>query len=90
MIAALPLVTSTLSSLLGPSQAAAPKAAVGAGDSFDAGFLTAYLRGHDLSTCANAGNIAGALCTQGPGGTESFRDANLRDSFLKQHSFPRL
>ncbi len=71
-----------------PGLTVTPVDTIGAGDSFDAGFLTAYLRGYDLRTCARAGNITGALCTQGAGGTESFRDATLRDSFLKQHSFP--
>src|SRR5437762_2098128 len=37
--------------------------AVGAGDSFDAGFLHQYLRGADLETCLANGNLAGALST---------------------------
>jgi len=32
--------------------------AVGAGDSFDAGFLHEYLRGSDLQTCLASGNRA--------------------------------
>ena len=61
---------------------------IGAGDSFDAGFLAAYLRGQSLRNCAFAGNITGALCTQGTGGTEAFRDAALRTQFLKKLGFP--
>lgn len=60
---------------------------VGAGDSFDAGFLRAYLLGKDTMTCAQAGNITGALSTQGAGGTESFRDKIQRETFLRDHAF---
>jgi len=55
---------------------------VGAGDSFDAGFLHEYLRGADLPTCLASGNLAGALSTTRPGGTEAFRDVAHRESFL--------
>lgn len=65
-----------------------PVDTVGAGDTFNAGFLSAWLRGADPETCARAGNITGALSTLRPGGTEAFRDAALRESFLRQHGFP--
>jgi sugar/nucleoside kinase (ribokinase family) len=58
---------------------------VGAGDSFDAGFLHQYVRGADLPTCLASGNLAGALSTTRPGGTEAFRDAEYRESFFKKH-----
>lgn len=58
---------------------------VGAGDSFDAGFLHEFLRGSDLATCLASGNLMGALSVTRPGGTEAFRDAVHRDAFLKQH-----
>jgi sugar/nucleoside kinase (ribokinase family) len=58
---------------------------VGAGDSFDAGFLHQFLRGADLATCLAAGNLAGALSTTRPGGTEAFRDSAHRERFLRQH-----
>ena len=64
-----------------------PVDTIGAGDSFDAGFLFAYIREKDLVTCARAGNITGALSTQNSGGTEAFRDTVQRDSFLKNHQF---
>jgi sugar/nucleoside kinase (ribokinase family) len=64
-----------------------PVDTVGAGDSFDAGFLVAYLAGRNAEICARAGNIAGALSTQGHGGTEIFRNAALRESFLQEHGF---
>jgi sugar/nucleoside kinase (ribokinase family) len=47
---------------------------VGAGDSFDAGFLSRYVRGADLPTCLAWGNRAGAFSTTMPGGTEAFRN----------------
>lgn len=60
---------------------------VGAGDSFDAGFLRAHLLGKDTVTCAKAGNITGALSTQAAGGTESFRNQIQRETFLQEHGF---
>jgi sugar/nucleoside kinase (ribokinase family) len=64
-----------------------PVDTIGAGDSFDAGFLRAYLLSKDILTCAQAGNVTGALSTQAPGGTEAFRDRTLRDAFLREHQF---
>jgi sugar/nucleoside kinase (ribokinase family) len=58
---------------------------VGAGDSFDAGFLSQYLNGADLRTCVTYGNLAGALSTTRAGGTEAFRDHPYRESFFRQH-----
>lgn len=57
---------------------------VGAGDSFDAGFLSQYVRGTDLATCLAWGNLAGALSTTRAGGTEAFRDREWRERFLRQ------
>jgi len=59
--------------------------AVGAGDSFDAGFLLEYLRGSDLPACLASGNRAGALSVTRPGGTEAFRDKDYRERFLREH-----
>ncbi len=67
-----------------------PLDTIGAGDSFNAGFLAAWLNGADIETCAVAGNITGALSTQKPGGTEAFCDQKLRESFLLKHGFPTL
>jgi len=58
---------------------------VGAGDSFDAGFLHKYLRGESLAGCLAAGNLAGALSTTRAGGTEAFRDPEYREQFLREH-----
>lgn len=59
---------------------------IGAGDSFNAGFLAAYLQGKPYAQCAAAGNITGALSTQRTGGTEAFRDSQFRDEFIRQFS----
>jgi sugar/nucleoside kinase (ribokinase family) len=56
--------------------------AVGAGDSFDAGFLHQFVRGADLKACLKSGNAAGALSTTRTGGTEAFRDRAHREEFL--------
>lgn len=57
---------------------------VGAGDSFDAGFIHEFLRGSDVNTCLAAGNLAGALSVTRPGGTEAFRDRAHRERFLAE------
>lgn len=58
---------------------------VGAGDSFDAGFLHEYLRGSSVETCLASGNAAGALSVTRAGGTEAFLDTKHRDQFLAEH-----
>jgi sugar/nucleoside kinase (ribokinase family) len=60
--------------------------AVGAGDSFDAGFLHHYVQGADLAACLRKGNMAGAFSTTRPGGTEAFRDATYRQRFFQEFS----
>jgi len=56
---------------------------VGAGDSFDAGFIHAYVRGADLAECLAQGNAAGAFSTTRPGGTEAFRDRAYFAQFFR-------
>lgn len=70
-----------------PGIKVAPLDSIGAGDSFNAGFLAAYLKGADPETCARSGNITGALSTLRPGGTEAFREAKLREQFLEENGF---
>jgi sugar/nucleoside kinase (ribokinase family) len=48
--------------------------AVGAGDSFDAGFIHRFLAGESQEECLRYANIAGAFSTTREGGTEAFRD----------------
>jgi sugar/nucleoside kinase (ribokinase family) len=59
--------------------------AVGAGDSFDAGFLHEYLHVGDLPACLAAGNLAEALSTTRSGGIKAFRDAAYRQKFFEEH-----
>jgi sugar/nucleoside kinase (ribokinase family) len=62
---------------------------VGAGDSFDAGFIHQYVRGADLQTCLDYGNLAGAFSITRPGGTEAFRDRRGVQCFFDEHWPPR-
>jgi sugar/nucleoside kinase (ribokinase family) len=55
---------------------------IGAGDSFDAGFLHQYLRGARIEECLRYGNLAGAFSTTRSGGTEAFRDKAYRKAFF--------
>jgi sugar/nucleoside kinase (ribokinase family) len=66
-----------------PPQEVIPVDNVGAGDSFDAGFLHEYVRGSDVQKCLASGNQAGALSTTRPGGTEAFRDSKHREQFFR-------
>jgi sugar/nucleoside kinase (ribokinase family) len=58
---------------------------VGAGDSFDAGFLHQFLRGADLTKCLAYGNLCGAFSTSDCGGTEAFRDRARMEEFFRLH-----
>jgi sugar/nucleoside kinase (ribokinase family) len=59
--------------------------AVGAGDTFDAGFLHQWLRGAPLEQCLAYGNVAGGLSVTRAGGTTAFRDLAHRQSFFERH-----
>jgi sugar/nucleoside kinase (ribokinase family) len=61
-----------------------PVDTIGAGDSFNAGFLHAWLHGDDPLPAAAFANLTGALSTLRTGGTEAFRDTDLRTTFLHQ------
>lgn len=56
---------------------------VGAGDSFNAGFLHKFLQGADITTCLTFANLIGAFSTTAAGGTEAFRDRNRLANFLR-------
>jgi sugar/nucleoside kinase (ribokinase family) len=57
---------------------------VGAGDSFDAGFIHRYLEGASPEECLAYGNIAGAFSTTREGGTEAFRDSEEMARFFRE------
>ncbi len=59
----------------------------GAGDSFDAGFLCAWLAGKDLATAVRWGTAAGSLSTRGSGGTAA-SPACRSDAALEAASWP--
>ena len=69
-----------------PAAKVSPVDPVGAGDSFDAGFLYQYVKGADLRTCLQYGNLAGALSTTMPGGTEAFRDRSRVEKFFRHQT----
>lgn len=58
---------------------------VGAGDSFDAGFVHQFIRGGKIEDCLKFANVVGSLSVTRPGGTEAFRDAQHREAFLRSH-----
>jgi sugar/nucleoside kinase (ribokinase family) len=58
---------------------------VGAGDTFDAGFLHQWVRKAPLERCVAYGNLAGGLSVTRTGGTEAFRDSAYRQRFFLQH-----
>src|SRR5919204_391130 len=57
----------------------------GAGDSFAAGFMSAYLRGLPVAECLRHGNACGALSTLQAGGTPGQPDAKALEKFLAAH-----
>lgn len=48
--------------------------AIGAGDSFNAGFVHKFIQKEDPATCAKFGSIMGAINTTASGGTNAFSD----------------
>jgi sugar/nucleoside kinase (ribokinase family) len=68
------------------SVAVQPVDAVGAGDSFNAGFLHKFIRGAGLQGCLDFGNVSAGLSTTRAGGTEAFRDRQHRAEFLQRYA----
>jgi len=62
---------------------------VGAGDSFNAGFLHKFMLRANLEDCLSYWNAVSALSTTRAGGTEAFRDQHHRETFLQKASVRR-
>ena len=57
----------------------------GAGDSFDAGFISAFLNGSTIEDCLRIANACGAMSALKAGGTEGQPDEKSLASFLHSH-----
>ena len=66
-----------------------PVDTVGAGDSFNAGFLHNFILRRSLEDCLEYGNAVAALSTTRAGGTEALRDRQHREYFLQTYAPPR-
>jgi sugar/nucleoside kinase (ribokinase family) len=62
-----------------------PVDTTGAGDSFAAGFVHAFLSGRDLHGCLLEGNACGALSTLQVGGTGGQPDLTKLAKFLRRN-----
>jgi sugar/nucleoside kinase (ribokinase family) len=51
--------------------------AIGAGDSFNAGFISKFVEGASLPECQRFGNLMGAINTTAAGGTSAFATKEL-------------
>jgi sugar/nucleoside kinase (ribokinase family) len=58
----------------------------GAGDSFNAGFLHAWLEGALVADCLRLGAACGALSTQGSGGTAAQPTRAEAEAFIRTHA----
>jgi sugar/nucleoside kinase (ribokinase family) len=58
---------------------------VGAGDSFDAGYIHRFLKGANPQECLEFATAAGALSTIREGGTEAFKDRRSVEEFFRAH-----
>lgn len=59
--------------------------AVGAGDSFNSGFIHAYVNGAGIDECLRFGNLCGAYSTSASGGTQAFSNADGLRKFFDKH-----
>jgi sugar/nucleoside kinase (ribokinase family) len=59
--------------------------AIGAGDSFNAGFLHAWIRGRDIQSALAFGNACGSASTTMSGGASAFRERESLDQLLNMY-----
>jgi sugar/nucleoside kinase (ribokinase family) len=62
-----------------------PVDAIGAGDSFNAGFLRRYLEDRPVPECVEFGLVTGAFSTQAAGGTAAFDEMDRFRTFAATH-----
>ena len=58
--------------------------AIGAGDSFNSGFVSAFVAGHPLEDCQRNGNLTGAINTTAAGGTGAFSSRQAAEECAKE------
>jgi sugar/nucleoside kinase (ribokinase family) len=58
--------------------------AIGAGDSFNAGFILKFLQDASIETCQTFGNLMGAVSTTAAGGTSAFTDVKTVMKIAKE------
>ncbi len=62
--------------------------AIGAGDSFNAGFVFKYIKGQNINECQKFGNLMGAISTTRSGGTSAFSNyANIMKIAHKKFNY---
>lgn len=59
--------------------------AIGAGDSFNAGYIHRYIRQENTASCAEFGALCGAVNTTAPGGTGAFSSLQAFQETASQH-----
>lgn len=57
--------------------------AIGAGDSFNAGFILKFIKGYHIAECQKFGNLTGAVSTTAEGGTKAFESYDKFKSTAK-------
>ena len=58
---------------------------IGAGDSFNAGFIHAFIKGHSMEQCLETGVLTGAASTTCPGGTGAFENLEGLQQIANNH-----
>ncbi|HBL77353.1 MAG: carbohydrate kinase [Bacteroidetes bacterium GWF2_42_66] len=57
---------------------------IGAGDSFNAGYIYKFINGHSIEECQKFGNLTGAVSTTAAGGTAAFEDYEIFKKTAKE------
>lgn len=69
-----------------PAISVDPVDAIGAGDSFNAGFLSRYMKGCSFEECLHYGLMAGAYSTLAAGGTAAFEEGGFQEFVEEQRA----